>query len=95
MIHAEINDDGYIPQLEATGDSLHIAAEFAALACNMYAILSKSDADIAEVFKAALQVLLKDGGAAWDTRNSRNTGRGGCVIAKASIDTTTNEENER
>ena len=95
MIRLAINDNGYIPQLEVAGDPLHIAAELAAVACEIYAILSQSDADTADTFKTALQALLKEGGAAWNVNNSRNTGRGGCVIARAMPDSGTENEEDR
>lgn len=81
MIHAKIDDNGKTLSLNASGDPMRIAAEFAALACNMYAILNRASKDTGDVFKETLLFLLAGDGVAWDVCNAMDTGRGVCILA--------------
>ena len=83
MIQARIDSKEKLVALEASGDPIRIAAEFASIACNTYAILKQTSEETASTFKDTLLFLLSGNGMAWDTENATAADRGVCTIASS------------
>ena len=86
MLKFEIDDNGSIREVAASGSCIEVAAQMAAACTAVYSLLSSACEGAGEDFRAALVSLVREDGAAWDKDLMLCSGDGECSVVYVPVE---------